>query len=66
MKQTLEPSDSERMIAWNKYMKSEAFANAIKWAKHREPTGEHKHVEGSLWDAFCAGWNSICPTKTDS
>jgi hypothetical protein len=48
--------DSPIMIAWEKYKATEEFKNSSNWAKHREPNGEHLHVEGALWAAFYQGF----------
>jgi len=47
------PKDDPRMIAWEQYKKSERYQNSKKWAAYPE------HVEGSLWDAFLFGYESL-------
>ena len=46
------PKDAPVMIAWEKYQGSPEFENTKRWASHKE------HVDGSLWAAFEAGFNS--------
>lgn len=38
------------MVAWTAYKGTEEYANSRKWALHE------KHVDGSLWAAFEAGF----------
>lgn len=64
--QTALPQDDPRMIAWNAYVKTEAFANSQKWAVKAayddgriiSPEMREQNVTGSLWAAFIAGFES--------
>jgi|GEM_PF-6406712 hypothetical protein len=47
------PKDDPRIIAWEQYKKSERYQNSKKWAAYPE------HVDGSLWDAFLFGYESL-------
>ena len=46
------PPDSPLMKAWEIYRVSEEYKNSFKWAKHE------KHRDGSMWDAFNAGYEA--------
>ena len=46
------PRNDPMRIAWEEYKQTEEFANTRKWAVHEE------HVDGSLWTAFCAGYQA--------
>lgn len=46
------PDNHPLMVEWNAYKQSPEFANSRKWA------ADERHVDGSLWAAFMAGWNS--------
>lgn len=46
------PEDHPLMQAWTAHKVSEEYANSVKWAAHE------KHVDGSLWALFVAGWNA--------
>ena len=38
--------------AWEKYKDTDDYVNARKWATH------DLHADGSLWAAFCKGWDA--------
>lgn len=40
------------MQEWTKYIATPEFANTKYWAQF------HSHIQGSLWGAFCAGFNA--------
>lgn len=44
--------DDPRWIAWQEYKATPDYENARKWALHEA------HVDGSLWDAFIAGFHA--------
>jgi hypothetical protein len=46
------PTDHPMMKLWNEYKASSDYATSRKYAI------DPQHVDGSLWAAFCAGWNS--------
>ena len=46
------PKTHPMRAAWDGYMKDEEYANTRKWAAHEQ------HVDGSLWAAFCKGWEA--------
>ena len=48
--QTPVPENAPLMVAWTEYKQSAEFENTKKWAGHP------KHVDGSLWAAFSAGF----------
>ena len=50
--QTPVPDDHPMMRAWRAYQASQEFANSFKWAALDE------HRIGSMWAAFCAGYES--------
>lgn len=60
-------NEDPRMIAWNKYKSTDAYANSLKWALARQyedgrPISAEQCVsnaEGSLWTAFIAGCAAI-------
>ncbi len=43
------------MREWEKYNKSEEYANSFRWAAHEE------HRQGSMWAAFMAGFLAANP-----
>ena len=43
--------DHPMKVAWDFYKETDDYANTRKWALQEE------HVDGSLWTAFCVGWN---------
>lgn len=43
--------------AWEKYKETDEYANARKWALHPDAE-ERQYVDGSMWAAFCEGWNA--------
>ena len=49
------PDDAPVMLAWKKYEASDEYANARKWALHKE-ADDRQHVDGSLWNAFIEGY----------
>jgi hypothetical protein len=59
------PKDHPLMKAWEKYKASEGYANSLKWARtarvQDHPDGAmtltYPHTEGSMWAAFCAGYD---------
>lgn len=73
------PDDDPLMVAWKKYQESADFQNSKHWALRLTPPIEaggrrqqedimphehrERHVEGSLWAAFMAGWTS-CAADT--
>lgn len=44
------PEDHPVIIAWREHQTTDDFANSYKWAAHP------KHLQGSLWGVFLAGW----------
>jgi hypothetical protein len=46
------PADDPRMIAWDAYKATEAYANSFCWAGHE------LHRSGSMWAAFLAGYEA--------
>lgn len=46
------PDDDPRVAAFATYRESEEYENTRKWALHE------RHVDGSLWAAFIAGWHA--------
>lgn len=64
--QTLLPRGDSRVIAWNKYKATDAYANSLKWALARKyednrpiaPEQCVSNAEGSLWAAFTAGFEA--------
>ena len=46
------PSTDPMMVAWESYRASANYANTRKWAT------KDRHVDGSLWAAFCEGWSA--------
>lgn len=67
------PDDHPLMIAWEKWKKSDGYANTLKWARRisvaeRETNAlleiQHPHTEGSLWGAFMAGYNAASQDPT--
>jgi len=44
------PEDDPLMIAWKEYKQLPRYGTTRKWALHE------KHVDGSLWAAFSAGY----------
>ena len=43
--------------AWENYKTTDNYANSRRWATHPD-AAERKYVDGSLWAAFVAGWES--------
>lgn len=70
------PNDDPLMIEWKKFVARGEYANSVNWAIYpsvivkRSEDGNAEtqltltfdHVEGSMWAAFCAGWNA-CQDK---
>lgn len=48
--QTPVPEDHPMMRSWNEYKATESYKNTRKWAL------DDRHVDGSLWAAFLAGY----------
>lgn len=46
------PPDHPLMKQWKMYTATPEFLNTKYWAQF------HSHIEGSLWGAFCAGFNA--------
>ncbi len=53
-------SDDPRMVAWNKYKESDAYANTRRWASKEEA------VDGSLWASFIAGFEAALGSDSDT
>lgn len=56
-------ADDPMLVAFKAYYKSAPYANTKRWAVHPE------HVDGSLWAAFCEGWEAraaIAAAKGDA
>lgn len=51
------PEHDPMLIAFKAYEKTACYANTKRWAIHPE------HVEGSLWAAFCEGWEAARAAK---
>ena len=50
--QTPVTEDAPVMVAWERYKKTESYANARKWAMTED------HVDGSMWSAFERGFSA--------
>lgn len=50
--QTPLPADHPIKVAWDKFRATDGYANTRRWAAHE------KHVDGSLWAAFIAGYEA--------
>ncbi len=46
------PPDSPLRVAFDKYKATSEYANTRRWALHE------RHVDGSLWAAFMAGFRA--------
>lgn len=53
------PDDHPMMIAWEAHRKTPDFANSRYWSAN------DKHVDGSLWAVFCAGWEAGIESASD-
>lgn len=55
------PKDHPLMKAWESHKQTDEYENSKDWAAHE------KHLEGSLWALFSAGWNAaLSESKTYS
>lgn len=48
-----------RMIAWEDYKQSDAYANSFKWAERPE------HRDGSMWASFLQGYEAALASPGD-
>ena len=55
--QQLLPRDHPMRAAWDQYKATDDYANSRRWALDQE-ADERRYVDGSLWAAFCAGWEA--------
>ena len=65
-------NDDPRMIEWEQFKARGEYANAVNWATYPSASVEmsedgkgevgitlhYDHIEGSMWAAFCAGFNA--------
>ena len=54
------PENHPLMIAWKAYQETDDFKNTRRWAVIPE------HVQGSLWAAFMAGFNSAISSPSEA
>lgn len=66
------PKDDPLMIEWEKFKACGEYANAVNWGTYPSASIEMSedgkgevgitlnfdHIDGSVWAAFCAGWNA--------
>ena len=51
------PMTHPTRAAWETYKETDAYANSREWAVHKQ-AGERGYIDGSLWLAFCRGWEA--------
>lgn len=49
------PKHHPLMVAWEAYKETEEYVNSKKWASAQY---KDRHLEGSLWAMFMAGWQA--------